>query len=92
MMSKPAGCRNLKRRILTEGVIVVLAALVWILGAFANLPVVGATAAQKSSEVYRRVYNGWKWVACVLRQMSRRKCAWHSPGAELDRSQQKANG
>ena len=61
MMSEPAGCRNLKRRILTEGVGVALAALVWILGVFANLPGIGETAAQESSEVYRRVYNGWKW-------------------------------
>ncbi len=61
MMSEPAGCRNLNRRILTEGVGVALAALVWILGVFANLPGVGKTAAQESSGVYRRVYNGWKW-------------------------------
>ena len=61
MMSEPAGCRNLKRRILTEGVGVALAALVWILGVFANLPGIGETAAQESSEIYRRVYNGWKW-------------------------------
>ena len=61
MMSKPAGCRNLKRRILTEGVAVALVALVWMLGVFANLPGIGETAAQESSEVYRRVYNGWKW-------------------------------
>jgi len=61
MISKPAGCRSLERRILTEGVTVALAALVWILGVFANLPGVGEIAAQESSEVYRRVYNGWKW-------------------------------
>jgi mono/diheme cytochrome c family protein len=40
---------------------VALAALVWILGVFANLPGIGETAAQNSPEVYRRVYNGWKW-------------------------------
>ncbi len=61
MTSKPAGCRNLKRRILTEGVVVALATLVWIVGAFANFPGIGEAAAQESSEVYRRVYNGWKW-------------------------------
>ncbi len=59
MISKPVGCR--KRRILTEGVAVALAALIWVLGAFANLQGVGEAAAQDSSEVYQRVYNGWKW-------------------------------
>ena len=61
MISKPASCRNLDRQILTEGVTVALAALVWVLGVFANLPGVGEAAAQESSGVYRRVYNGWKW-------------------------------
>ena len=59
MISKPVGCR--KRRILTEGMAVAIRALVWILWALANLQGVGEAAAQDSSEVYQRVYNGWKW-------------------------------
>ncbi|MCI0628749.1 MAG: beta-propeller fold lactonase family protein [Acidobacteria bacterium] len=40
---------------------VVLVAFFWILGAVANFQGSGETAAQDSSEVYKRVYNGWKW-------------------------------
>jgi len=58
MMSKPVGCRDLKERILRGSEVVVLVALVSILGTFANLP---GVRAQDSSEVYKRVYNGWKW-------------------------------
>ena len=38
-----------------------LSALVWIPGALANLQGVEEPAAPDSSEVYKRVYNGWKW-------------------------------
>ncbi len=57
-MSKPVGCRDLKERILRGRDLVVLVALVSILGPFVNLP---GVRAQDSSEVYKRVYNGWKW-------------------------------
>ena len=61
MTRKAFGCRNLRRRILTEEVLPALAMLVWILGSFAGLQGVGEAAPQDSSEVYKRVYNGWKW-------------------------------
>jgi len=60
-MTKPVGCRDLKKRVLRRGVGVVLVAFFWILGGVADSQGVGETAAQDSSEVYKRVYNGWKW-------------------------------
>ncbi len=60
-MSKPVSCRDLKKRVLRRGVGVVLVAFFWILGSSANSQGAGETAAQGSSEVYKRVYNGWKW-------------------------------
>ena len=61
MTSKPAHCRSLKQRVLTPGLAVALSALVCLLMIFAHRQTVGEAAAQGSSEVYRRVYNGWKW-------------------------------
>ena len=60
-MSKSDGCRDLKDRGVRGGVGIVLVAYLWIFGAAANFRGVGQTAAQDSSEVYKRVYNGWKW-------------------------------
>ena len=61
MMSNPARGRSLKQRVLTQGVAVALLALVCLLMIFAHRQTVREAAAQGSSEVYQRVYNGWKW-------------------------------
>ena len=61
-MSQPVGCRLLKSRILRGGVILVLAGVVpWILDDFVKLQIIREATAQDSSEVYKRVYDGWKW-------------------------------
>ena len=55
-------CRSLKSRILRGGAILVLAGVLhWILDNFVNLQIVREATAQGSSEVYKRVYDGWKW-------------------------------
>ena len=61
MTRKAFGCRNLRRRSFTAELLPTLAILAWILSSLAGLQDVGKAAPQDSSEVYKRVYNGWKW-------------------------------
>jgi putative heme-binding domain-containing protein len=52
----------LRRRLLRGGMILVLAVVIpWILDDFLNLQIIQEATAQDSSDVYKRVYNGWKW-------------------------------
>jgi putative heme-binding domain-containing protein len=61
-MTQSVSWRSLKWRILRGGVILALAGVVhWILDNFVNLQIVRQATAQDSSEVYKRVYDGWKW-------------------------------
>jgi putative heme-binding domain-containing protein len=61
-MSQSLGGRFLKRRRFRGGVIlVVVVVMLWILGDFPIPQIIGEATAQDSSEVYKRVYNGWKW-------------------------------
>jgi putative heme-binding domain-containing protein len=62
-MIRQAVCgRYLKRRLLRGGVVLVLGVTVLlILDSLLDLPIIREGTAQDSSEIYKRVYNGWKW-------------------------------
>jgi YVTN family beta-propeller protein len=61
MTSQFVGWRYLKWRVLRTGVISILVAVIWLLWGFAKLQIVRVAASEDSSEIYKRVYSGWKW-------------------------------